>query len=319
VRAAARAFLLATIATRAVDDALSVLVLCWKAPRSLRYCSTMSTECQVAVAGGELRVWGKGSGPPVLVLHGGPGLSDYTGVLVGELEDAFTVYRYQQRGLAPSTTSGPFDIETHVADAVAVLDGIGVGGAYVVGHSWGGHLAMYLAALHPDRLLGLVSVDPLGAVPDGGEADLERILTERIPPEGIAKALEIDRRAMAGEGTPDDALESLAIVWPGYFSSLATAPPMPAMAMSIPCYAGTFDSIHEQFARGTLQRLLPGIQVPSFFLLGADSPIPPRHGIASAALIPDARYEVLDDCGHFLWLESPGSVRRAVDAVAACS
>jgi pimeloyl-ACP methyl ester carboxylesterase len=279
----------------------------------------MSTELQISVTGGELHVWRQGSGPPVLVLHGGPGLSDYTEGLVGEIEDAFTVYRYQQRGLAPSTTSGPFDIETHVADAVAVLNGIGVESAYVVGHSWGGHLAMYLAVHHPDRLLGLVSVDPLGAVPDGGEADLERILTERTPPEGIAKALELDRRAMAGEGTSDDALESLAIFWPGYFSSPAAAPPMPAVAMSIPCYAGTFDSIHEQFELGTLQALLPGIQVPSFFLLGAESPIPPEHGIASAALIPGARYEVLDDCGHFIWLESPGSVRRALDAVATWS
>ena len=279
----------------------------------------MSTEIQVPVPGGELHVWRKGSGPPVLVLHGGPGLSDYTEPLVGELEDAFTVYRYQQRGLAPSTTSGPFDIETHVTDAVAVLDGIGVERAYVVGHSWGGHLAMYLAAHHPGRLLGLVSVDPLGAVPDGGEADLERILTERMPPEGMAKALELDRRAMAGEGTPDDALESLAMLWPGYFSSPAAAPPMPDIALSVPCYAGTFDSIHEQFAKRTLQKLLPGMQVPSYFLLGADSPIPPEHGIASAALIPDARYEILDDCGHFIWLESPGSVRRVVDAVAACS
>jgi hypothetical protein len=32
------------------------------------------------------------------------------------------VYRYQHRGLSPSLTDGPFDIETHVADAIAVLN-----------------------------------------------------------------------------------------------------------------------------------------------------------------------------------------------------
>jgi proline iminopeptidase len=276
----------------------------------------MSTEVQISVVGGELHVWSQGSGPPVLLLHGGPGLSEYTELIAFELEDAFTVHRYQQRGLAPSTTSGPFDIETHVADAVAVLDGIGIERAFVVGHSWGGHLAMYLAARHPDRLFGLLCVDPLGAVRDGGEIDMERILTERISPEGLSKALELDRRAMTGKGTPDDVLESLAILWPGYFSPHSPAPPMPELALSLPCYSGTFDSIHEQFALGTLRRLLPKIQVPSYFLLGADSPIPPEYGKASAALIPDAHYEVLDDCGHFLWLESPGSVRRALDAVA---
>ena len=48
-----------------------------------------------------------------LILHGGPGMSDYTSSLADELVEEFTVYRYQQRGLAPSTTDGPFTVETH--------------------------------------------------------------------------------------------------------------------------------------------------------------------------------------------------------------
>ena len=71
----------------------------------------------------------------MLVLHGGPGLSDYTAPLAAELTDAFRVIRYQQRGLAPSATSGPFSISQHVADAIAVLDAAGAGRAYLIGHS----------------------------------------------------------------------------------------------------------------------------------------------------------------------------------------
>jgi pimeloyl-ACP methyl ester carboxylesterase len=256
-----------------------------------------------------------GSGAPVLLLHGGPGLSDYTAPLAAELDDAFTVIRFQQRGLEPSTTSGPFDIGRHVADAVAVLDAAGAGQAYVIGHSWGGHLAMHLAARHQDRLLGLVAVDPLGAVPDGGESDLDRILAERVPPELAARAQELDQRAMAGEGTPEDALEGLAIVWPGYFSAPGKAPPMPPLSLSLECYAGTFASIHAHFERKTLERGLPSLRIPAVFLLGAASPIPPQHGVASAALIPGARQIIEGDCGHFLWLERPGSVRRALQSI----
>jgi pimeloyl-ACP methyl ester carboxylesterase len=166
-----------------------------------------------------------GDGPPVLVLPGVPGLSDYTESLAGELGDAFRVIRYQQRGLAPSTASGPFDVGQHVADAIAVLDTAGAGRAYVVGHSWGGHLAMHLAVRHPGRVLGLVVAGPLGAVPDGGASEMGEKLAERIPPELAARARELDERAMAGESTAEDALESLAIVWPGYFSSPQAAPP----------------------------------------------------------------------------------------------
>ena len=272
-------------------------------------------EFAASVPGGVITASQAGAGAPVLILHGGPGLSDYTGPLAAELDDAFAVIRYQQRGLAPSTTSGPFDVDRHVADAIAVLDAAGAGRAYVIGHSWGGHLAMHLAARHQDRLLGLVVVDPLGAVPDGGEDDLGRILAERIPPERAARAQELDERAMAGEGTVQDALEGLAIVWPGYFSSPAQAPPMPPLGLSLDCYAGTFASIHQHFEDRTLERSLPSLKIPAVFVLGAASPIPPRHGVASAALIPGARHVIEDDCGHFIWLERPGSVRRALQGV----
>ena len=248
-------------------------------------------------------------------MHGGPGLSDYTASLAAEVADGFCVIRFQQRGLEPSTTSGPFTIEQHVADAIAVLDAAGADRAYVIGHSWGGHFAMHLAVRHQDRLLGLIAVDPLGAVPDGGESDLARILTERMSPERAARAQELQGRAEAGEATIEDAVQGLALIWPGYFAAPDKAPPMPALRLSPECYAGTFESIHSHFGRKTLERSLPSLTIPTVFVLGADSPIPPQHGVASAALVPGARHIIEDDCGHFLWLERAGAVRRALETI----
>lgn len=255
----------------------------------------------------------------MVVLHGGPGLSDYTASLAGELVEEFTVYRYQQRGLAPSTTSGPFTVETHVSDLIAVMGAIDTAEVFLVGHSWGGHLAMHVAAAYPERLLGLVVVDPLGAVGDGGEADMEMIMAQRIPPDAAARSAELDSRAMRGEGTPGDAMEALSIVWPAYFATPEHAPPMPPMDMSLACYSGTWESIHHHLARQTLATGLGRVQAPTVFVLGAASPIPPRHGVASAALIPGAATEILPDCGHFPWLEQPGVIKAAVLSVQARS
>ena len=268
-----------------------------------------------SVPGGVIAAWQTASGPPVLILHGGPGWSDYTESLADELEDAFRVIRFPQRGLEPSTTSGPFSIEQHVADAIAVLDAAGADRAYVIGHSWGGHLAMHLAARHQDRLLGLVLVDPLGAVPDGGLSDLGAILVERMSPQLAARAQALQERSQAGEATIEDVLEGLAVIWPGYFAAPDKAPPVPPLRISQECFAGTFASIQSHFEDKTLERLLPALAVPSVFVLGAASPIPPRHGVASAALIPDARHIIEDDCGHFPWLERPGVVRRALEGI----
>jgi proline iminopeptidase len=269
----------------------------------------------VPVAGGHISVSESGSGPTVLLLHGGPGLSDYTFTLVPELADGYRVVRFQQRGLAPSTTDGPFTVERHVADALAVMDMLDIERACVVGSSWGGHLAMHLVVSHEERFSGLVPVDPLGAVGDGGEEDLGRLLGERVPEELAAQAAEIDELAMAGEGTAEDALKGLSLVWPAYFAKPDAAPPMSITGISLECYARTWDSIHDHFARHTLEEGLPSVRLPAVFVLGAQSPIPPEHGQVSAALIPGARCQIEEDCGHFVWLERPGAVRAAVDAV----
>jgi pimeloyl-ACP methyl ester carboxylesterase len=276
----------------------------------------MTREFAVTVPGGTITAWEQGEGPHVLLLHGGPGLSDYTESLAAELEDGYTVTRYQQRGVAPSTTEGPFNVETHRADAIAVMDGAGIEKAYLLGHSWGGHLAFHLAVAHQDRFLGLLPIDPLGAIGDGGTEEMGAIMAERIGPEQVARAEELDARAQSPEGSPDDAVEAFRIVWPGYFASPEKALPMPPFRVSLPCYNETFESIFEHFQAETLSRGLGEVRLPTVFVLGADSPLPLRHNIATAALLPNATYQI-EDTGHFVWMERPGAVRRALDGLAA--
>ncbi len=262
-------------------------------------------------SGGVIAGWRSGSGRAALVLHGGPGLSDFTEGLAGEL-DGWAAIRYQQRGLAPTTVEGPYTVEANVADALAVLDGLGIDRAWIVGHSWGGHLAMHVAAAAPERVLGLVAVDPLGAVPDGGEAELEACLTGRLPAGVAAYVTELDERLLRGEGGEAEGQEMLRMVWPYYFARPEAAPPMPAASMSVDVYAETWTSVRDHFERGTLVSQLPRLECPALFIAGRDSPIPPARSAESAALIPGARVKVVEGAGHFPWLEQPGSVRAAV-------
>jgi pimeloyl-ACP methyl ester carboxylesterase len=79
----------------------------------------------VPVAGGALGGWAVGEGTPVLLLHGGPGLSyEYLEALGCELGPDYRVAAYQQRGLEPSTLEGPFTIAQALADVLAVLDAL---------------------------------------------------------------------------------------------------------------------------------------------------------------------------------------------------
>jgi proline iminopeptidase len=67
------------------------------------------------------RIEGDPADPPLLLLHGGPGLSDYLADSLGGELDGWRTISFQQRGLTPSATGGPFTVERHVADTVAIL------------------------------------------------------------------------------------------------------------------------------------------------------------------------------------------------------
>jgi pimeloyl-ACP methyl ester carboxylesterase len=108
------------------------------------------------VPGGEIASWSNGNGPHALILHGSPGLGDYTDALAGELAVAYACTRYQQRGSPLTTVGAPYAVETHVADAVAVLDALEVERTLVVGIPGAGITRMHLALAHPERIGGLV-------------------------------------------------------------------------------------------------------------------------------------------------------------------
>ena len=261
---------------------------------------------------GALAGWCAGAGPPVMLLHGGPGLSfSYVDELAAELASEFRVASFQQRGLEPSTVLGPFTMAQAIEDAVCVLDGLQWDRAMVVGHSWGGHLALRILAAHPERLLGVLAVDPIGVVGDGGMAAFEAEVIARTPRGARERAKELDDRAMAGEGTVEESLESMRLVWPAYFADPEEAPAMPAMQVSIEAYSGLIgqitedtDSVAGQLAKGS---------VPFGVIAGAASPIPwGQAARATAELSPRAFLDVVPDAGHFIWLEAPGRVRTAV-------
>jgi pimeloyl-ACP methyl ester carboxylesterase len=252
-----------------------------------------------------------GSGPPVLLLHGGPGLGfEYLGDLADELAQENDVAWYQQRGQAPSAVEGPYTVAADVGDARRVLDALGWERAYVVGHSWGGHLALHVAQAMPERLLGVLSVDPLGAVGDGGWSVFDEEMLRRTPEHQRERAREIDERATAGTADDALALEGMRIVWPAYFAEPEQAPPMPELRLSTARSAEMFPSIFA--ALPSLEAGLPNIRVPVGFVHGARSPMPLAASSDAAERIPGAWVEVVDGAGHFIWVEAPGAVSAAL-------
>lgn len=94
----------------------------------------------------------------VLFLHGQPGSSrDWHAVvhLLGVASPSTKAVVPDRPGWG-SSERAPGGLYDNAADLVEVLDVAGVGTAVVVGHSWGGGVALAFAACHPERVLALV-------------------------------------------------------------------------------------------------------------------------------------------------------------------
>lgn len=117
------------------------------------------------------RIWYAtyGSGPPVILLHGGLGHGGNWGYQVPMLVAAGRrVVLIDSRGHGRSTRDArPYSYERMASDVLAVMDALRIGKAAVVGWSDGACTALILARRHPDRVLGVFffgcNMDPSGA------------------------------------------------------------------------------------------------------------------------------------------------------------
>ena len=138
------------------------------------------------VAGG-----GDSSLPPVVFLHGGPGYNSYSfSVLAGkQLEPQFRMVYLDQRGSGRSERpwDKAYSIDLLVEDLEALRRQWGTPRLALIGHSFGGTLALEYAAKYPARVARMVIADGLSDAPASVAVWLERLRAER--PDAVAKAL----------------------------------------------------------------------------------------------------------------------------------
>jgi proline iminopeptidase len=116
------------------------------------------------------RLWTRvtGDGPPVVLVHGGPGWWDVFQDLPPLLPN-FTVHRWDQRGCGRSDRRGPYTLDRFVADLDQIRESAGQEQVVLLGHSWGAALALQYEALpHAERVvLDGVAHYPWVEDPDG--------------------------------------------------------------------------------------------------------------------------------------------------------
>ncbi|MCW3095979.1 MAG: Lysylphosphatidylglycerol synthetase, domain of unknown function [Chthonomonadaceae bacterium] len=136
----------------------------------------------IEVDGTRLHYVRRGSGPPVVLLHGSDGsLLDFSDTVLGTLSREFEVVTFDRPGHGYS--EGPFravatpEVQLHLLhEAVCRL---GLVRPLLVGHSWSGLLAMMYALEYPDEIAGVTLLAPWVAPPSVRPSPL--LYVPRIP------------------------------------------------------------------------------------------------------------------------------------------
>lgn len=239
----------------------------------------------------DLAVEIEGSGPPILMVHGLGGTSNFYQVQAQALADRFQVIRPDSAGAGRSPVAGQISIGSHADDLAALLDQLGVSGATVVGHSMGTLVVRTLATRHPGLISRLVL---LGAVAEPADAvrQAQRDRAATLRQDGTAAVAPGVVASALSEGTRRDKPEVAAFV-----RELI-------MRQDPEGYARNCEALATATDPGPVA---PGL--PLLLITGSDDKTgPPEVSQAIAAAHGSATVTVIDGIGHWTALEAAGDV-----------
>ncbi len=257
-----------------------------------------------------------GTGDPIVVLHGGPGF-DHRQFLpyIWELAEGHQVILYDQRGTGLSESavdSASINIDTFVADIEAVRNHFGLDRINLLGHSWGGILAMYYADRHPDRLRSLVLCSTTASINAFGEMRANYI--ELRTPEDEASLTEIGGSDAFNNGDPE-AWERFWRVWfRTYFQDRAQAdrldlffPPNTIKNCGI---VGSY--VLGSIGSFDLHANLANIPFPTLILHGLADPMPASYAERIHEAIPNSELILTQGVGHWFFVDGTEVFSKSV-------
>jgi proline iminopeptidase len=220
---------------------------------------------------------------------------------------------YDQRGRGASQAPpGPraATIEHDAGDLGAIREALGLRRWDVLGHSWGGGIAMLGAERDQAGTRRLVLVDAVGATSDW-LPQLAPAAVERLDAAGRA-ALERTGGDLLFEPDPLVHSAHAQALYPAWFASPELAALFsPPRAQSV---TGAAVAARLRRAGYDWRSTLAALRVPTLVLHGAADLIPPAVAAETAALLGDAQLRVIPDAGHMPFWEAPEAFFAAVDA-----
>lgn len=251
-----------------------------------------------------------GTGTPLLLLSGGPGLDvEYMTPIAQELGSSYKCLLLEQRGTGqsqpPAVTAENMTVKLAIEDIEALRVSLKLERIAIIGHSWGGMLAMAYAAAHPDRVQSLVLVDS-----GGMDSSFSRVFQDNI----TARESVSDRQriAEAEAATPGIAnakaayVAVLRLLTPFYFFDRALGERIAANSPNDIINPETAELMRDDTAKHyNVRKQMTAFRRPVLIIQGRQDPMPESTAIETNHALRNSTLVFLDECGHFPWIEQP--------------
>lgn len=261
-----------------------------------------------------------GQGTPIIVIHGGAGYltHDYMLPAMEQLANKHTTIFYDQRGLGRSTsqlTPEYINVAAYVEDLESIRQHLGFSKISLLGHSWGGFIAMHYAIAYPEAVDKMVLLSSMPASSEEFFLFLDEINRRLEPYRDQLAALESSPLFAKGDSsTYADYLQTIFQTYmyrPEQISKLNLHLPQDAIVNGLKVWEIFKVQILQPY---NLFSALANVRAPTLIIQGDADPIPFESAEHLYQALSCSQLFKIKQCGHFPFIEQPALFFEKLEA-----
>ena len=260
-----------------------------------------------------------GNGDTIIVLHGGPGLSHkyLKPQLDTLLSSNFTLLYYDQRGSGWSDgekDTSRLNIESFVLDLESIRSYFNLDKLNLLGHSFGGLLALHYAIAYPSKVNSLILVDTDAASYELRTPYQIKMINSRLSEEQEVYLDSIRNTIAYKKYDPSTYEKYYKTFLTTYFANPIDTSKLELGfdSISVPKISITSKYVRSGLGRYDIHDQLSTIKGKTLIMQGTESIFSVEGAMAIHEQLPDSEIHLFEDCGHFQYIEAPEKFKNLI-------
>lgn len=269
------------------------------------------------IDGGKIHYKTYGSGPPLLIINGGPGLDCEGFSPLAELfSDRYMTILFDQRGTGKSELKSVDDttitMDLMAQDIEGLRANLGIEKWIVLGHSFGGWLAEYYASLFPERIKGMI-------LSSSGGIDLEildyvtaniRIRLSETQKESLDYWIEQIKQGDTSYNAKYKKGEALA---PAYLYNRDLVPQLAKRLANADLQINGLVFRNMQAIDFNCKKTLSDFSKPVLIIQGRQDIVGAEIALKAHSVLQNSKLVLLNECGHYGWLDQETQYKKEIN------